>query len=226
MHAVDETPGAKISLVTFGSFTNPGRTEPSYAFMNTVLRMKRTRKAVFDAYYFKAKRNDWYFSGAEGFRNAQSTCGHLSDLMGRYERTIFLGNSMGAYAALTFGLRSGADAILAFGPQTRFDESFCRRIGERRWQLEFAKMRESCEVERVSVRASWPLHRSANAVIFVGAACAQDVAYAAELAGMPGAHIRSIEGSGHDLVHDLRASGALEQAIFDGIQALEGCELD
>lgn len=217
MYEVERAEGARVALLTFGSFTNPGRTEPSYAFVNTVLRMRRTRKVLCDAYYFKARTNDWYFSGLAGSKSFEDSCAELSEICAPYDRVVFLGNSMGAYAALAFGLRLNADMVLAFSPQTRFDKSFCDAIGERRWREEFEAMRAQHPADQMAIRSMWPDPCRSRVRLFVGGECSQDMAYATDLDGKPGLELEIFRESGHDLVHDLRATGELERLIYDGL---------
>ena len=221
MFVVDESPGAKIALVTFGSFTNPGRTEPSYAFMNTVLRMKKNRGLVCDAYYFKANGNDWYFNGTEQQPSPDASVQLIQALLAKYDATVFLGNSMGAFGALYFGLRVGADAVVAFSPQTRFDQEYCDRIGESRWREEFKAMRAIRNPDEMAIRSVWPANCETRVRLFAGALNQQDLHYCEELAGLPGAELTKYDESGHDLVHELRATGELELAIYETITSLQ-----
>lgn len=48
-------------------------------------------------------------------------------------RLVCIGNSMGGFAALYFGARLDADAILAFSAQAAIDPSVTERLGDRRW---------------------------------------------------------------------------------------------
>lgn len=217
MWEFNESPGSDIALFTFGSFTNPGRTEPSYAFVNTVLRVKKIFGEKFDAYYLKARMNDWYFSGAQGTQSLQSSLDALSDVVKRYRRTIFLGNSMGGYAAMLFGLPLGADAILAFSPQTRFDLEFCDAIGETRWREAYDAMRAGHDADAMSMRHRWPKLSDAAVSVHYGINCKTDCRYAAELDGLPGVTTIGHPGCDHDLVNELRANGQLEQIIRDAL---------
>jgi len=217
----DENPGANIALFTFGSYTNPRRSEPSYAFVNTVLRIRKYHRASFDVYYFRSKKNDWYFSGIDGCDSLSASLEEVERLAQRYERTMFLGNSMGGYAAILFGLPAVANAVLAFSPQTRFDLAFCADIRESRWREAYDAMRSNYDVDAMALRNRWPGLFSGDVEIHFGAKCAADERYAAQLDGLSGATPVGHEGCSHDLVHDLRASGKLEQIIYDKILQLQ-----
>lgn len=190
--------------------------------MNTVLRLKRKRGLVFDAYYFKARENDWYFSGIEGERDLELSLATVRAIRDRYDRVLYLGNSMGGYGALLFGLDSNATEILVFSPQTRFDLEFCTAIGERRWRSEFSSMRTVRDAHSMAVRARWPESCSTRVQGFAGELNPQDMAHCRELQGLQGFELKLYPQSGHDLVHDLRATGELEQIIVDTIVRMGG----
>ncbi|WP_070155921.1 hypothetical protein [Sphingobium phenoxybenzoativorans] len=217
MAAVDECEGAEVALLTFGSRTNANRTEPSYAFMNTILRMKRMRNVPCSVYYFKAKKNDWYFGGVEGQDDFDSSVQYIQSISKKFRKTIFLGNSMGGYAALIFGLLSEGSSILAFSAQTRFDAQFCDEIREKRWQDEYAAMREARDVKSMAVLEYMKNNPEADVNLFTGAKNSQDLAYCSEIAHYPNVRLFRFEESDHDLVHDLRSSGKLEEIIYDHV---------
>lgn len=220
MWELNESPGSDIALITFGSFTNPGRTEPSYAFVNTVLRVKKSYGAAFDAYYLRARQNDWYFSGAQGFDSIEASLEKLQELVGRYRRTMFLGNSMGGYAAMLFGLPLRTNAILAFSPQTRFDLAFCDQIGEKRWREAYDEMRHAHDVDTMALRYRWLRQVEAKIEVHYGIDCSTDGEYAEQLRELPGVSIIAHDGCNHDLVHDLRKTGQLEQIIYENLANL------
>ncbi|WP_172592981.1 YqiA/YcfP family alpha/beta fold hydrolase [Altererythrobacter sp. B11] len=210
-----------MALFTFGSFTNPGRQEPSYAFVNTVLRLKKAFGASFDSYYLTARKNDWYFSGVQGCNSLEASFAEIERAMASYDATMFLGNSMGGYAAMLFGAPLKADAILAFSPQTRFDSAFCEQIGESRWRDAYIEMRAQHDVEAMALHSRWPNTYDGSVDIHFGAGCGQDKEYAAQLSGMSGVSLVPHEGLDHDLVHDLRATKTLDEIIWNGLQNLD-----
>jgi hypothetical protein len=218
---LDESPGSDVALFTFGSYTNPGRTEPSYAFVNTVLRVKKAFGASFDAYYLRARKNDWYFSGAQGFDSLAMSLEGIGRVALRYRFTMFLGNSMGGYAAMLFGLPLRANAILAFSPQTRFDQPFCEQIGERRWREAYDAMRGEFEVDALALRCRWPDSVETDVEVHYGGGCKADEEYAMQLRALPGISLVGHEGLNHDLVHDLRKTGLLERIIHEKINNIQ-----
>jgi len=211
------TPSA-LALVTFASFCNPGRPAPSFAFLNSTLRARRLEALDCDLFYLLAHRNDWYQSGIRGFeaRDLRGAAAQLRQLLTDrgHARTVFMGNSMGGYAALACGALCGADGVVAFAPQTRFDAAFCGGIGETRWQAEFGAMRAAGPVDDMAVTALWPRDRAGpQTLLHVGARAACDLAYARAVADLSGVRVLEDAGSGHDIALDFRRDGRLHDIL-------------
>jgi len=206
----------KCLIVTFASFTNPGRDKPNPALFNTVERLRR-RGYDFDARYLFPHRNDWYFSGVLGLDHSfHGSAARIRALIQDYDRTIFVGNSMGGYAAIAFGWLSGADLVIAFSPQTRFGVEDHRAIKEHRWSEAFAEMRKAFNVKQFDLPDALAGVNNSRTVmrVFCGAECRQDVAYAEKLSALPSCEIQMVNGSGHDCAYDLRERGELD-LIFE-----------
>ena len=76
-----KVPGARVAVVTFGSFNNGGRPSPPYAFMNCCLRLQKRSAVAFDVYYFLANQNDWYFSGIKGLGSIEESASRVRDII-------------------------------------------------------------------------------------------------------------------------------------------------
>ena len=217
------TDGSITLVVTFGSFTNPGCPAPAYALMNTLLGVQKGSGSPFDVLYLVANRNDWYFSGVRGLGDSMGESAlALRKMTSPYEACLFIGNSMGGYAALAFGWQTRCDRILAFSPQTRFDRSFCDCIGERRWA---AKRRLKQETHDVTAFRILDIMRQFNppregAAIHFGLQSSTDAAYAMHIADNPAVERIPYPDSGHDLAHDLRADGRLAAIIKQDVELL------
>lgn len=218
-------PGARTLLVTFGSFVNAGRPHAPYAFMDTVLRARKLTPHPLDVLYLVANANDWYMGGIRGLgASADEALPGVLDLCSRYDRTIFMGNSMGAYAALHFGARVGASRIVAFSPQTRFDREFCDSIGEKRWAEARESMQARFDIARFDLRnvCAGAEARIRAATIYVGANERRDLAYADHVRDIPGITVKAVEDGSHELVYQLRASGDLERIVVAVIEETAG----
>ena len=211
---------SKNAIFTFGSYVNLNRTAPSYAFMKTCIEMQAKYKMDCDIYYFVAKSNDWYCSGVSGLGdNFHSSVSALGELRDRYEKTIYIGNSMGGYAALAFGFLTAADKIIAFSAQTRLDKDFQSHIGETRWREAISNVQQAydCEAYALDTIIRQQSGSNTQAQLYVGADCAQDMAYADILRFSSRVKVTEIVGEGHDLVHSLRETGTLVSILRDSV---------
>lgn len=205
---------AKSCLVTFGSYVNAGRLEPSYAFVNTCNKVIERKARDVESLYLLANGNDWYRSGIKGFGDGlRASAADLRERLAGYERKIFVGNSMGAYGALAFGYLSGATSVVAFSPQTRFDRPFLDAIDERRWRADLDALDGPDVGDMAIARIGRDAASAPSVTLYVGGTCTQDMAYADETVSLPGVRIEVVAGEGHDLVHALRETRQLAEII-------------
>jgi pimeloyl-ACP methyl ester carboxylesterase len=214
------TGNAGAAIFTFASFVNPGRQKPPYAFMQTCLQMRAARGVECDVYYFLSNTNDWYFSGVRGLGSFADSIEALRHIRTRYRRTVYLGNSMGGFAALAFGFLTGATRIIAFSTLSRLDREFMTSIDDRRWKDDIAKIQDTYPVHSLILESLILNSASENtkAFVYVGKDSRQDLAHADCLRGLPGLTINKVDGAGHDLAHDMREDGELERILFENIQ--------
>ena len=85
--------------------------------------------------------NRWYQDVPEVEGGALGLAQRLATHARGYRRVVCLGFSMGGYAALLFGRLLGADAVLAFAPQTLLTEEGMAVLGDPRWSELIAEAR-------------------------------------------------------------------------------------
>lgn len=77
----------------------------------------------------------WYFLGIPGVsHDVYSTAEFLREKAKAYRRTVFVGCSAGATAAILYGQLIGVDKVLAFAPQTILSERKPRELNDQRWE--------------------------------------------------------------------------------------------
>ncbi len=162
----------------------------------------------------------WYHRGTR--RHGTTLLGlsnSLRDLLEQreVERLVVVGNSAGGYAALAFGTLLGADAVLAFAPQTVLEPDVLAAMGDRRWNAYLDPLVASGHLDpRFSdLRAALPQARIADTryEVFFDHALRTDRLHAERLAGVDGVRLYRFADSGHYLVRALRESGALEHVL-------------
>ncbi|WP_165190192.1 hypothetical protein [Caulobacter soli] len=165
----------------------------------------------------------WYHAvpGVEG--GVEGLARFLAGRTEGYERTVFLGYSMGGYAALLYGRLLAADAILAFAPQTLLAAEPLADLGDRRWPEQLSRVQAARPVspylDLAPLYAAPELAAPGQAMIYTaadGEDAVLDLAHAHRLAP----HARVVQIGEAPLAHAaplaaLRASDLLRQ-VFDG----------
>ena len=99
-------------IVTFGGI-NQGIGIPVFEFFNILSDSK------FDKIFIRDFNQMWYLKGIdEEISSFNNLLDYLRSLIKDYDRVIFLGNSMGGYAAILFGILLDVDKVISFSPQT------------------------------------------------------------------------------------------------------------
>lgn len=206
--------GSERLCIFFGGISN-GISIPPFEFYNSATILEYSKVFIRDF------EQSWYHAGLRGIgRELHSTRDYLQSVIQEVspKRCVFVGNSMGGYAAILFHALLGIGEAVAFAPQT-FISPFMRwRYHDRRWRTQILKTyRVSLLRERV-----WDLKpfmmRTGSAPkvsIFVSTDDVMDYVHAMHLKDVPGVRIFERSGGGHGVVKLLRDNGDLP-AIMSG----------
>ena len=191
-----------VLLVTFDNLSSVGEYDPPQPWLQM-----RAANAGLSILGIMASRKDWY-------RNADTPAliESLRDagLFAQFRRVVFVGASMGGFAALAYSALVPGSVVLAFSPQTslarhlaRFDKRY--RYATKKWDWETPA--------HLDAAAAAPLAAEVHVVFdpFIP----EDRAHADRIIG-PG--VRQIRAShmGHRAIRQLKAVGVL-QALIDGV---------
>ena len=176
-----------------------------------------TRDLPVKRLYIRDVDQAWYQRGLPGVGNDVMAIAEFLQRQLReqhIERSVMIGNSMGGYAALLLGTLAGVDEVHAISPQT-FLSPF-RLI----WHRDLRWWRQMRRVWfRPQTRASWDLRpilasSARNCHVHYSGSNRRDVAHAQHLAGIAGVSLHSYPEGGHQLVRNLRDSGALGDLLL------------
>jgi hypothetical protein len=106
-------------------------------FGATIEEFKGTLNSLASMGYDTLKINDtndsFFFQGIDSERNSfQKTLDMLSQYMRNYERTIFMGNCAGGYAAVLFGTMLNVDKVIGINTVTYMDQASLIEAGDGR----------------------------------------------------------------------------------------------
>jgi len=157
----------------------------------------------------------WYQAGLPGIsRDIYSTADYIAGQISQINphQTVFVGNSMGGFAALMFAALVGADRAIAFAPQT-FISPFLRvRHRDLRWQKQIL----NTYFRSLFKRRIWDLKLLLKNIkgkpelsIYVSSSSRLDMAHAFYLEGLPAIDIQVLDSGGHSVVRVLRDRGQL-----------------
>lgn len=126
-------PGAPL-VIAFGfvSWT----TRPAFDFYGRLRKLEQASGQHLNKILVRDSGNAWYHRGIAGLgSHADASAPALRELARRIapSQTTTIGQSMGAYAAVMFGLLLEVEQIIAFGPLSFLDVEQARLYHELRW---------------------------------------------------------------------------------------------
>ena len=131
-----EDNNSNVLLVSFGGLRQ-GIGMPVYEFYNSL------RSINCDKVFIKDINQCWYHKGInKEVKNIQMTSELLKSIIFRkaYERVVFIGNSMGGYGAILFGVILNIDCVVAFSPQTFIGKTKRILYRDVRWYHEISNV--------------------------------------------------------------------------------------
>ncbi|HEY8152752.1 MAG TPA: hypothetical protein VII72_01350 [Myxococcota bacterium] len=215
--AIDFSPPGRALLVAFGGIAGALGMPPFEFFkLSADLDCKRI--------FVRDLRQAWYHEGLPGIsEDLPGIARFLRARMqeSRAERFVFVGNSMGGYAAILLGALAGAHAVHAISPQTFIDRWRRLLFWDRRWRREIARVHALPQArwDVFDLRGALPrlpavpqieLHYSSQSRI--------DSLHARRMRGAPGVTLHPHGEGGHQVVARLRDTGALRSLL---VRALE-----
>jgi len=178
-----------------------------------------TRQLKVQKIYFRDPEQAWYQKGLPGIGADFASIVHYIDNYisnNGIKKTVYVGNSMGGWAALGAGLLSaGNNSVLAFSPQTFIGKWQRLLYGDRRWEEQIAKARKSCGNGFSDIKKLFPLspfHPMIN--LYYSELFRLDKIHARRLARFPNVRLHGYRNDDHRLVRYLKNSQELVQIVF------------
>jgi predicted esterase len=131
---VDQIHPGQPLLISFG-FVN-WEQRPAFDFYGRVKKLEATTQKVFNRILVRDCTNSWYHRPIPGLGNhVDEVADSLQQLIARIQpsHVITIGQSMGAYAAILFGILLKVKRIVAFGPLSFLDVKQALTYHDRRW---------------------------------------------------------------------------------------------
>jgi len=206
--SVEQCDGSTSLYVFFGGIA-AGITMPPFEFYNAAQVLSENKIFVRDF------RQCWYHAGLPGFStDIYSTARYLERQIARIapEEVVFVGNSMGGFAAILFAHLIGTGRAIAFAPQTFISLKLRRYHGDRRWRRKIWKMYFQTIFKAKIFDLKKALLDSARTVpiaIYYSDDHRMDSLHAEHLREVDGVELFCVDGGGHGVVKVLRDNGDL-----------------
>ena len=121
-------------VISFGFYN--AATPPAFDFYGRLKKLELISGRPLNKLLLRDPRRLWYLTGIAGLsHDVPSTVAALRDHIARINPSciITLGQSMGGFAAILYGVLLGARKTVCFGPVSCFDAAIWAAIGDKRW---------------------------------------------------------------------------------------------
>lgn len=224
-------PGQPL-ILSFG-FVN-WEQRPAFDFFGRVKKLESTTQSVFNRVLVRDCTNSWYHRPIPGLGDhVDEVADNLKQLIARIQPSsvITIGQSMGAYAAILFGILLNVKRIVAFGPLSFLEVEHALTYHDRRWLRVMLDLHDhpppslytdlpQLSRERQStadLRVIFGTQPDANASESVNL----DVLHAHRYGALPNCSLYPVPRSGHAVVQHL-----VDQGQMDAVLAKHLLDLD
>jgi pimeloyl-ACP methyl ester carboxylesterase len=230
---VDRVVHGEILVISFGFVS--WETRPNFDFYGRLKKLEQTSGRHINKVLVRDSGNAWYHRKIAGLgSHPDETAATLRALIAAIapSQVITIGQSMGAYAAVMYGLLLDVDSVIAFGPLSFLDVQQALLYHERRWLAVMRDLARNPPASGYYDLAALPRGRTALHLIF-GTKPDQDHAtesvnldamHAHRLAALGNCTLYPYPYSGHPVVQhliDTKRINALLARLIAGIEIAE-----
>lgn len=210
--AIDFSSNYRSLLIAFGGIAGKMGVTP-FEFFNL------SKGFDVNRIYVRDLAQAWYHQGLPGVADdIDGVVGFLREKISQSHasKVILVGNSMGGYAAILFGILLDADIVHAFSPQTFIDRLHRFRYFDRRWRKQIQNTYRLAGKKYFDLRTV--LHDNHKGLkckinIFYSYSHRLDRVHADRLSSLPNVELHAFKRGGHRLVRHLRDTGELNKII-------------
>lgn len=126
----------EVLIVSFGFYDYTST--PSFDFYKQVKKLEVLSGRKVNKLLLRDVKNQWYLKGIPGLGdNIDSTIKAIRKIIAEMKpsKVITVGQSMGGYGAILYGLLLGADEVISYGPLSCFDSKKLEIMHDYRWMV-------------------------------------------------------------------------------------------
>ena len=173
--------------------------------------------------FFRDLSQSWYHCGLAGLtEDIDQTCDYIQAMLDRInpQQTVFVGNSMGGFAAILFSTLLNTGRVVAFSPQTFIGPRKKLMAGDFRWKSATLSTYLRAVQKPCYYDLGLLLQKSdrQNALdIHVSTLDRLDIKHAENISSYRNVNVHWHDIGGHSLVKYLRDNGSLRGLLTDSI---------
>lgn len=205
-----EIKGSKHLVVIFGGI-NQGIGIPVFEFFNIL------KEKEIDKVFIRDFNQMWYLKGVDeevnSFENLKT---RLGDIIKKYNKVTFLGNSMGGFAAILFGTLLNVDNVIAFSAQTFINRRQRFWSFDKRWEKQIKKIHDAqlhSEYQDLKTVINNHPNSKTKINIYYSSKDRLDRKHSKRLRSFKNVSLNSFSKGGHAVIRELRDSGELHQIL-------------
>lgn len=208
------TPGSNTLILVFGGIKG-AMGMPTFEFYKSTSILNQHR------IFFRDLSQHWYHSGLAGItQDIDQTKDYIHATIDRIKpaETIFVGNSMGGYAAILFSTLLNMGRVVAFSPQTFIGPVKKIKAGDFRWKSATLStyLHALSRPRYFDLSELLEKSRQENPVdLYVSSFDRLDMLHADNLAKFSNVRLHKHALGGHNLVRHLRDNGLLREILLN-----------
>ena len=202
---VDRVVAGEILVIAFGFVS--WETRPNFDFFGRLKKLEQNSGRHLNKVLVRDSGNSWYHRNIDGLgAHPDETAEALRALIAAIapSKVITIGQSMGAYAAVMYGLLLGVDSVIAFGPLSFLDPAQALLYHERRWLAVMRDLAQNPPPSRYYDLAPLPRGHTALHLIF---GTKPDQANATESVNLDAMHAHRLAALGNCTLYPYPYSG-------------------
>lgn len=173
-------------------------------------------------FYVRDRDNLWYQYGVEGLSEGIDDAAKAIRAEAEkapHKRIVTIGNSMGGYGAILYGILMGADKVIAFAPQSFIAHDMRAKNGDTRWQSDLSRIPDD-DMPYPDLLPLIEANPQVKIAVYYCEGDALDKLHAERLRGLPNVSIHTLESDDHNVGRALKKLGLLAQIVDREIEDL------
>jgi len=226
-YLVDQCCSGQPLIVSFSYFT-----QTEFDMFGRIRKLESQLGMPLNRIMLRDSRNAWYQYGVAGLGDSvDAVAARLRQMIAAIKpsKVICIGQSMGGYAAILFGMLLQADAVIAYGPLSYLKAEWVERDGDQRWLPVFRALSRQLPMpfydDLINLAKSYSTLPQLHIVAGTnpdgtGGMPNMDQIHVDRYAGLPGVRLHIYPEARHEVSYWLVDKGLMDQLLYSIVEPL------